>query len=138
MVDLGMGYDVERFGHPSWTPMDSKNAAPFVLASEALGESVRRTRQALADTAEAVDADAVIAALGCDLAADSALDGNGDGSSRRISATFLAASAGVLVETVTRRLRVDDVRRDATTGRVRFGRFDPKPEACSTWRPIHW
>ena len=128
MVDLGMGYDVERFGHPSWTPMDSKNAAPFVLASEALGESVRRTRQALADTSDAVDADAVIAALGCDLAADSALDGNGDGSSRRISATFLAASAGVLVETVTRRLRVDES--DATQ-RLDSAIRQVRPEAGS-------
>jgi hypothetical protein len=108
MVDLGMGYDAERFGHPASTPMDSKNAAPFVLASEAMGESVRRTRHALVGTSDAVDADAVIAALGCDLAADAVLDGIGDGSSRRISATFLAASAGVLVETVTRRLKVDD------------------------------
>ncbi len=81
MVELGMGYDVERFGHPSWTPMESANAAPFVLASEALGESVRRTRDALGDTADEVDADAVISALGCDLAADRVLDGRGDGSS---------------------------------------------------------
>lgn len=123
MGELGMGYDVERFGHPSWTPMESANAVPFVLASEALGESVRRTRDALGDTADEVDADAVISALGCDLAADRVLDGRGDGSSPRISATFHAASAGVLVETVTRRLRVDDAdaaqRLDAAIREVR-------------------
>ena len=112
MLEFGMGYDVERFGHPSWTRMESANTAPFVLASEAFGESIRRTQKALANSPGVFDGDSLLAALACDFAPDGLLDGNGDGSSRRITATFHAASAGVLVETMTRRLRVDEL--DAT------------------------
>ncbi len=124
MSNHGMGYDLERFGHPAWTPMASGNAMPFVLASEAFGESIRRTQEALANSPEAFDIDAVLKALACDLT-DGSLDGRGDGSSPRIAATFQVASAGVLLETVTKRLRVDGsdatARLDAAMQETGFG-----------------
>ena len=110
MVEFGMGYETERFGHPSWTKMGPRNQAPFVLASEALGEAIRRTRAALGAGAAAggtVDDDAVVSALACDVSADGTLDGVGEGASRRTTATFRGAAAGVLLETVARQLRVD-------------------------------
>ncbi len=109
MSEFGMGYDVARFGHPSWTPMQANNGAAFALASEVLGETVRRTRNALASTSATIDDDAVITAVACDFASDQVLDGAGDGASARISATFRAAAAGALVETVTKRLQVGGV-----------------------------
>ena len=107
MTEFGMGYDTERFGHPSWSKMGPRNQAPFVLASEALGESIRRTRAALSAGSVIGDDDSVVSALACDLVADGRLDGMGEGASRRSTATFRAAAAGVLLETVAKQLRVD-------------------------------
>jgi hypothetical protein len=109
MSEFGMGYDVARFGHPAWTPMQANNGAAFALASEVLGETVRRTRSALAATSATIDDDGVITAVACDFARDQVLDGAGDGGSARISATFRAAAAGVLMETLTKRLQVGGV-----------------------------
>ena len=106
MSQLDMGYDMKQFGDPIAAAVDSSNVAQLMLASEALGETVRRTRAALSAN-EALDSDAIINAIACDIAADGALDGTGMGAERRVTGTFLAASAGVLVETVAKALRVD-------------------------------
>jgi hypothetical protein len=106
MSEFGMGYDEARFGHPAWTLMQANNVSAFALASEVLGETVRRTQRALTGTSATIDDDAVITAVACDFARDQVLDGAGDGASARISATFHAAAAGVLMETLTKRLQV--------------------------------
>lgn len=103
---LGMGYDAARFGNPASTPVERSNAAAFVLASEALGEALRRTSAAVSDM-QGLDSASMATALGCDLADDGVLNGTGQGESRRIAATFRAAAAGVLVETVAKSLKVD-------------------------------
>ncbi len=125
MSQLNMGYDMKQFGDPVEVAVDSGNVAQLMLASEALGETIRRTRAALPPDEE-MDSNAIMQAISCDIAADGALDGAGVGAERRVTATFLAASAGVLVETVAKTLRVDgrDVMSDLDAAVAQMGHGD--------------
>ena len=103
---VSMGLDPARVPDPTNGRIDASNVADIVLANEALGEALRRTEVALAGTSEAADTATILGRLGCDLA-DGAIDGAGSGSNARTAATFAAASAGVMMEVIGGKLRVN-------------------------------
>ena len=119
---LGMGFDAERFGNPSTLEVDAGNIADLVFANEGLGEIVRRTAVALDMVGQALAPSDIVGAIACDLAHDGLLDGVGDAASPRLAASFRAASAGVLLEMIAKRLRVDGegamTRMDDSIGQV--------------------
>lgn len=88
------------------TKIDSSNIAEIVRASEALGEIVRRTRDALDASGFPTSGDGVVRALAADLT-DSVVDGRGGpGSDARFAAVWNIVSAQVLLETMANELHV--------------------------------
>ncbi|MCP4299550.1 MAG: hypothetical protein GY783_03100 [Gammaproteobacteria bacterium] len=94
------------------TAVDGSNVAEVVRSSEALGETVRRTRDALSASGMSASGDAVVHALSSDLT-DSVVDGDGGPrADARIAAVAIIVSAQVLLETMANELHVNGV--DAT------------------------
>jgi hypothetical protein len=88
------------------TEIDGSNIAEIVRASEALGETVRRTRDALAASGYASSGNAVVRALSSDLT-DTMVDGSGGPrADARIAAVAVIVSAQVLLETMANELHV--------------------------------
>lgn len=88
------------------TKIDRTNIAEIVRASEALGETVRRTRAALEASGYPTSADSVVRAVAADLT-DSVVDGRGgSGSDARLAAVWNIVSAQVLLETMANELHV--------------------------------
>ena len=86
--------------------IDGGNIAEVLRASEALGEAVRRTRDAMTAAGRSVSGDDVVARVGSDLA-DGVLDGaGGAGGDARTSAVFGLALAQVSLEAAGNSLRV--------------------------------
>ena len=97
---------------PMKTEVDGSNIAEIVRASEALGETIRRTRDALAASGFPSSGDAIVRALSSDLT-DSVVDGNGGPrADARIAAVAVIVSAQVLLETMANELHVNGA--DAT------------------------
>ena len=89
------------------TEIDRNNVAEIVRASEALGETVRRTRDALGASGFPTSGDAVVLALSADLT-DSVVDGRGaSGSDARVAAVWNIVSAQVSLETMANELHVN-------------------------------
>lgn len=110
--NFGFGLDEAKVPDPIGSVIDERNVADMVKASEALGETIRRTRDALQSAGLAVDGDDVVQILGADLV-DGMLDGRGARrASSQAAAVATIASAQVLVETMTNQLEVYGV--DAT------------------------
>lgn len=94
------------------TPIDANNVAEIVRASEALGETVRRTRDWLATAGISVDGDRVLQAIASDLT-DEVIDGRGGPRvDARIAAVASVVAAQVALETMANELHVNGV--DAT------------------------
>lgn len=94
------------------TEIDSGNIAEIIRASEALGETVRRTRDALGANGFATHGDNVVRALSSDLT-DHVVDGlGGSRADPRLAAAWNIVSAQVLLETMANELHVDGA--DAT------------------------
>lgn len=94
------------------TAINSGNVAEVVRASEALSETVRRTRDAITASGSPTSADAIVRGLSSDLT-DNVIDGlGGSRSDARIAAVATVVSAQVLLETMANQLRVNGV--DAT------------------------
>ena len=94
------------------TAIDSSNIAEIVRASEALGETVRRTRDALGASGFSTSGNAVVRALASDLT-DSVVDGRGGPrADARFAAVWNIVSAQVLLETMANELHVNGA--DAT------------------------
>ena len=103
----GFGLDTELIADPATSPITNANVHAIVKTSETLGEMIRRTRDALIASGTNVDGDAVVAALTADLA-DGWIDGSGAfGSDSRLAAVANVASAAVLLEAMSNRLRVN-------------------------------
>ena len=97
---------------PMTTTVDGGNVAEIIRASEALGETVRRTRDALAANGFITSGDNIVRALSSDLT-DSVVDGNGGPRvDARIAAVAVIVSAQVLLETMANELHVNGA--DAT------------------------
>jgi hypothetical protein len=108
-ASYAFGLDPSVIGDPITTLISDSNAANMIKAGEVLGETVRRTRDALLAAGTAVSADAVMAAIGADLS-DGALDGAGaNGVVPAVSATAKVVSAQVLVEALSNNLKVGGV-----------------------------
>lgn len=89
------------------TKIDSSNVAEIVRASEALGETVRRTRDALDASGFPTSGNDVVRVLAADLT-DSVIDGvGGSGSDARFAAIWNIVSAQVLLETMANELHVN-------------------------------
>jgi hypothetical protein len=108
----GFGLDTNLVADPIFTPMDDRNVHVIVKASETLGEMIRRTRDALITSGTNLDGNAVVEALAADLT-DGWIDGKGaQGHDPRIAAVANVASAAVMMEAMSNRLRVYGI--DAT------------------------
>lgn len=94
------------------TNVSGGNIAEMVRASEALGETVRRTRDALGASGFSTSGNNVVRALSSDLT-DTVVDGNGGPrADARIAAVAVIVSAQVLLETMANELHVNGA--DAT------------------------
>ena len=94
------------------TKVNGSNIAEMVRASEALGETVRRTRDALGASGFSTSGNNVVRALSSDLT-DTVVDGNGGPrADARIAAVAVIVSAQVLLETMANELHVNGA--DAT------------------------
>jgi hypothetical protein len=112
MANYSFGLDADVVPDPAGTPIDHDNVHHIVKASEALGEMIRRTRDAMTAAGTPLDGDDVVASLAADLV-DGYIDGHGAaGSDARIAAVANVASAAVLLEAMANRLHVYGV--DAT------------------------
>jgi hypothetical protein len=102
----GFGLDSTVLPDPIETPIGNDNILNLVKASEALGEMIRRTRDAMAATGSNVDGDYIVSALAADLA-DGWIDGKGTHQdSARLAAVANVASAAVLIEAMSNQLMV--------------------------------
>lgn len=98
---------------PMSTEIDETNVAEIVRASEALGETVRRTRDTLIMFNIPSTGDAVVGALASDLT-DAIIDGRGGSrADARTAAIATIASTLVQLETISNELHVNGV--DATS-----------------------
>ncbi len=106
LTRLNFGLDKRLFPDPVGTPVTTANVANVVKASEALAEMIRRTRSALADAGTVLSEDELIASLAGDLS-DGLLDGKGPAASLRAAATVHVVSAGVILESLENKLKVN-------------------------------
>jgi len=89
------------------TSIDGSNVAEVIRASEALGETVRRTRNALNSSGFSMLGDDVVRALSSDLT-NSVIDGDGGPrTDARTAAVAVIVSAQVLLETMANELHVN-------------------------------
>ena len=89
------------------TKIDGSNVAEIVRASEALGETVRRTRDALGASGFSTSGNDVVRALSSDLM-DNVADGAGGSlSDARFAAVWNIVSAQILLETMANELHVN-------------------------------
>ncbi|MDZ7643049.1 MAG: putative Ig domain-containing protein [Woeseiaceae bacterium] len=105
-VELNSGLSSLSGGGTMRAQVDETNIAELMRASEALGEVVRRTRNALGAVGRSISGNGVVVALGSDLA-DGLLDGRGGArTDSRVSAVAGIAMAQVALEAMQNRLRV--------------------------------
>jgi len=110
---LGFGIDARGITDSISANISAQNAASMVRSSEALGEMIRRTLDALTTGGQSMTADELVDVLSIDLV-DGSIDGQGPtGVDSRIAATANVVSAQVMLETMTNRLEVGGV---AATG----------------------
>ncbi|MEX0708005.1 MAG: putative Ig domain-containing protein [Woeseia sp.] len=126
---LGSGLDGFASAGPLDTPIDGSNVAEVVKASEAVGEVVRRTRDALGAVGRSVSGNGVVIAIGSDLT-DGVLDGRGGArADARIAAVANLVVAQVMMEAMQNRLEVQGTdataRMEAAIAQVYTGTPDP-------------
>ena len=110
---FSFGLDTQLVPNPVETNIDAANVAAIVKASEALGEVIRRTHNALQTAGHNYSHDQVLSSIAADFT-DGSLDGMGAyGSTPLVAATTTATSAQVLTESMSNQLRVGDA--DATS-----------------------
>jgi len=108
LQQLNFGLDNRLMADPLTSEIDGVNVAMIVKSSEALGEMLRRTRDALIGNGTS-SADEVVAAIAADLV-DGVVDGRGaPAADARVAALSHLTSAQVLFETLTNDLRVNGV-----------------------------
>ncbi len=104
---FSFGLDSASIADPISSTINDTNVAGVVKASEALGEMIRRTRDAMITAGNNIDGDTVLTALANDLA-DGVFNGAGTNTDSKISATAKIASAQVLVEVLRNQLKVNN------------------------------
>ncbi len=103
---LAMGLDFDVIADPMSEEITRSNVEAVVLASEAFGETVRRTVTALAGTSDAMDGDAILGQVACDLMGQPAPMQRVT-ETPRVLASFKSAELVVRLETLAGRLEVD-------------------------------
>lgn len=106
---LGFGLDMRLITDPLAARITDENIANLIKSSEALGEMVRRTRDAITAAGRRINGDTVMAAIAADLH-DRTLDGKGAaGTDPALTAVAKVVSAQVLVEALANTLKVGGV-----------------------------
>jgi hypothetical protein len=92
---------------PMSTRVDASNIAELIKASETLGETIRRTRDALLVVGQPANGDIIVGSLGSDLT-DFVVDGiGGPRADARISAVSTIAAAQTALESMRNQLHVN-------------------------------
>ncbi len=129
-IDLGM--NAELLADPMTQTIDAENAANVVLATEALGEIVRRTVASMNQgSSDIVDADSVVAELGCDLAFGGKIDGYSAQGVMPSGAAYRAAEAAVMLEVVSGDLQVGGASANALMDQAVLAIIEPGAVAPS-------
>jgi hypothetical protein len=107
VTQLNSGLDTLTSTGPMNASIDASNIAEIIKASETLGETVRRTRDALLAVGQPATGDIVVSSLGSDLT-DLVVDGiGGPRADARISAVSTIAAAQTALESMRNQLRVN-------------------------------
>lgn len=113
VTQLNSGLDTLASTNPMSKKIDASNVAEIVRASETLGETIRRTRDAILAVGRTATGDAIVQSLGSDLT-DFVVDGiGGSRTDARIAAVSTIAAAQTTLEAMHNRLQVNGS--DATT-----------------------
>ncbi|MBL3599524.1 MAG: right-handed parallel beta-helix repeat-containing protein [gamma proteobacterium endosymbiont of Lamellibrachia anaximandri] len=109
LTRFAFGLDMQQIDDPLHTDIGESNVAQIIKSSEAMGEWLRRTRDAILDAGTNLDIDQLI-----ELLADDLVDGQLDGSNGQPQIADMAniISGAVLLETMINQLQVNGV--DAT------------------------
>ncbi|MGB5261570.1 MAG: putative Ig domain-containing protein [Gammaproteobacteria bacterium] len=106
---LGFGLDPALVTDPISVRITNENIANLVKSSEAMGEMVRRTRNAMTAAGRRISGDRVMAAIAADLR-DGKLNGKGAaGTDPALTAVARVVSGQVLVEALANTLKVGGV-----------------------------
>ncbi len=107
--ELGFGLDADEVPDPVTTSITDSNIADIVKASEAMGEMIRRVRDASAAAGEPMSGDEVVDVLSADIT-DGFLDGFGAvGAHPKVARLARLVSAQVLIENMANQLKVGGV-----------------------------
>ena len=107
VVQLNSGLDTLTSTNSMSTRIDASNIAEIIKASETLGETIRRTRDALLAVGRTATGDIVVRSLSSDLT-DSVVDGvGGPRADARIAAVTTIAAAQTALESMRNRLHVN-------------------------------
>lgn len=109
---LNFGLNSALVPNPVTTPITSANVAAIIKASEAFGETIRRTQSTLQVSGANFSGDEIVDTLAKDMS-DGIIDGRGLGASTQIAAVSTIMSGQVLVETLVNQLNVNGA--DATS-----------------------
>jgi len=121
---LNGGLTSLRTAGPMTATIDEDNVAEIVKASETVGETIRRTRDAIEIAGFAVNADGIVQALGSDLI-DGVIESNGGSrADARVSAVTTIAYAQALLESMANELYVNGV---PATDAIRTAIVDVSP-----------
>ncbi len=106
-ANLHFGLDQTQVPDPFAIPIGNDNVAAILKTNEAMGEWLRRTKDALLTNGESVSVEDVVFSIAADLT-DGIIDGRGaDKADLRVAATSLTVAAQVHAETITNGLQVD-------------------------------
>jgi len=106
---MNYGLDTSLIQDPIKTPIDTKQIANIVKASEAFGEMIRRTRDNVSGSGYITSGNDVVQSLAADLT-DGSLDGRGtNGANSRISAVANLVAGQVTIEAMKNSLYVNGV-----------------------------
>ncbi len=105
--NFNFGLDRTLIESPISTEITTNNIAAILKASETFSEVLRRSFTALTDTDSSLTIDAMIKSLARDIK-DGKLDGTGNLVTPKITATFVATSSEVLLESIENKLMVND------------------------------
>ena len=103
---LNLGWDRNVLADPMVDTITESNVLTTLIASEALGEVVRRAAAALSATDSPLSTDEVIEMLACDLA-DGRFNGMGPGVDNRVAFTAYVTATAVRLEVIADTLQVD-------------------------------
>lgn len=107
--ELGFGLDPDSIPDPVTTRITESNIAHIVKSSEAMGEMIRRVRDASANAGEQLSGDDIMDVISADMS-DGKLDGQGStGAHPEMAALARLVMAQVLVESMVNQLKVGGV-----------------------------